>query len=216
MNSSQGSHIKDVANVFSASEYARFAGESSRHKVKRSDADQSGDLLAVELPQFGQLRQEHSTSLRADAWGAAEDFIFFTEAVVGLDVLFNEFVEFGDLIVEGFEHLADAFTNLWMKGELASVGFLGVQVSELPAATHQVSQFVYFGACGRFWLWLDDLGETCKDCGVDGVGLGPFAKATCEVTDLSRGGDDYFEVCLKQFGDDWTFVSAGGFEDYQG
>ena len=41
-------------------------------------------------------------------------------------------VDLGDLVVESFEHFAKAFTNLRMKGELASVGFLGVQVSELP------------------------------------------------------------------------------------
>ena len=215
-NSRQRGHIKDAANVLSATPYTRFACEASGREVVRGNADKSSYLLTIELTQFGQQGQKHRAGLRADAGGAAEDFIFFTEVIVGFDVLLDEIVEFGNLIVKGFEHLADAFANLRMADGLASIQFLNAQVGKLSAATHQVSQFVGFGAGGQFWLWLNDLGKTGEDCGIDGVGLGKFADASCEVTNLAWGGDNDFKVCPKQFGNDWTFVAAGCFEDYQG
>ena len=130
--------------------------------------------------------------------------------------MLNEFVELGDLVVERFNHFADALANPGMSDGFASIQFLGAQVSKLSAATNQVGQFVGLRAGGRFWLWLNDLGKTGEDCGIDGVGLGEFADASREITDLTRGGDDDFKVCLEQFSDDGTFVAACCFEDYQG
>ncbi len=172
-------------------------------------------MLAIELAKFGQMRQKNRASAGTNTWGAAEDFILFTEVVVGSDVFFDNPVEFGNLIVEGFNHLANAFTNPGMKRELTSVGFLNTQVNELSAATYQIGQFACFGAGGQFWLWLNDLGETRKDCCIDGVGLGKFTYTSCEVTDLPRGGNYNLEVCLKQFGNNGTFVSSGCFENYK-
>ena len=41
-------------------------------------------------------------------------------------------------------------------------------------------------------------------------------RCLAQITDLTRGGDDDFKVCLEQFSDDGTFVAACCFEDYQG
>ncbi|MGA2093004.1 MAG: hypothetical protein ABSH16_06305, partial [Sedimentisphaerales bacterium] len=60
--------------------------------------------------------------------GTGQDCIFLSQVVVGLDVLFNEFVEFGDLVIEGSEHFSDAFANPGMKDGLASIQFLDAQV----------------------------------------------------------------------------------------
>jgi hypothetical protein len=212
---SQRGHVKGAANILSAAEYTRPAGEPPGDKVVRGDANEGCYLLTIKLSQLGQLSQESRTGMRADTCGAAENFIFFAEVIVGFDVLFDEFVKLGDLVIEGFEHFADAFTNLGVKYELTSVRLLHTQVSKLSTAPHQVGQLVDFGAGRRFWIWLNDLSEAGKDIRVDGVGLGPFAEASCEIADLSWGSNDNLKVCHKQFGDDGTLVSAGCFEDDQ-
>jgi hypothetical protein len=148
-NSRQRGHIKDAANILSSAKYVRFADKTAGGKVERGDADESSDLLTVELSQFGQLSQESRTGMRAYAFGVADNFIFFTEVI------------------------------------------------------------------GRFRLWLNDLCETGKDVCIDGVGLGEFSEASGEITDLSWGGDNDLEVCLKQFGDNGAFVTASCFEDDQ-
>jgi len=214
-DSSQRGHIQDAANVLSATPYTGFSDEAAGGEVIRSDADEGCYLLAIELPQFRQLGQQSRAGMRADAGCAAENFIFFAEVIVGFDVLADEFIELGDLIVERFNHFADALTNLRMADSFASIQLLGAQVSKLSAATNQVGQLIGLGADGRFGLRLNDLSETCEDCGIDGVGFGELANASREVTNLSWRGNDDFEIRLKQFGDDGAFVTASCFEDYQ-
>jgi hypothetical protein len=211
----QDGHIKGVTDFFSAAKNVGFSGEFSGAEVIRSDANQGSDLLAVEPAEFGQKRYKRGAGAGAYAFGASQDFIFLSQVIVGFDLLFDEFVEFGNLVVEGFYHLSDAFAYPGMADGLAAVQFLCAQVSELSAATHQVGQFVDLRAGRGFWLRLNDLSETGEDACVNGVGLGPFAETSREVTDLARGSDDNLEICLEQFGDDGTFVAAGCFEDDQ-
>lgn len=212
-HSTQDGHVEDTANVFSATPDVGLSGETSGAEVIRSNADQGSNLLTVELAKFGQLRQKNCAGLRSDARGALEDFVFLAEVVIGLDVLLDKFIEFSNLVVESFDHLADAFANSGMADGLAAIELLSVQVNELATAADQVGQFVRFGAELRFGLRLDDLSETGKDACIDGVGLGEFADSACEVTYLARRSDDDLEVCLEQFSDNWAFITAGCFED---
>ena len=213
--SAQDSHIEDASDFFAATPDVGLSGEFSGAEVIRSDAYKGGDFLSIKPAKFGQLRDKHSAGFGSNTFSTLQDIVFPAEVIIGLDVLFDEFVEFGDLVVEGFEHLADAFANLRMEDGLASVQFLGTQASELFSATHQVGQIINLRAGRGFWLGLDDLGEASEDCGVDGVGFGPFTEASCEVTNLAWRGNDDFKVCPKQLGDDGTLITAGCFEDDQ-
>jgi len=214
-HSTQNGHIKDTANVFSATPDMGLPSETSGAEIIRSYADQGSNFLTVELAEFWQSGQQDCAGLRSNAWGALEDFVFLAEVLIGLDVLLDEFIEFGNLVVKDFDHLADAFANFGMADGLATIQLLGAQVNKLATAANQVGQFVRFGAGLRFGLRLDDLSETGKDACVDWVGLGKFTDATCEVTDLAWRGDDDLELCLKQFSDNGTFIAAGCFKDYK-
>ena len=211
----QNGHIQGTTNVFSATPDVGLAGVTPGAEIIRGNTDQGGNLLTVELPKFRQLGQQNSAGLRADAFNALQDFVFLAEVVIGLNVLLDDFVEFGDLTIEGFEHLLDASANSGMSNGLAPIQFLGAQVNELTAATDQIGQFVPFGAKLRFRLRLNDLSEAGKDACIDGVSLGEFADSACEVTDLAWRGNNDLEVCLEQSGDNGTFISAGCFKDDQ-
>ena len=211
----QDGHIEGVADFFSAAKNVGLTGEFSGAEVVRSDANEGSNLLSVKPAEFGQKRDKRGAGGGAYTFGASQDFIFLSEVIVGPDLLFDEFVELGDLVVERFNHFSDAFTNLRMADSVTSVQFLNMQVGELPAATHEVGQFIDMRAGRGFWLGLDNLGETGKDISVNGVGLGPFSEASREVTNLAWRGNDDLEVFLEQFGDDWTLVAAGCLEDDQ-
>lgn len=74
-NSSQGGHIKNAADFFSATPDAGFAGETAGGEVVRSDAYEGSYLLTIELTQFGQLGQESSAGTGAYATLRGETFI---------------------------------------------------------------------------------------------------------------------------------------------
>ena len=97
--SGQGGHVQHAAYFFSAAGDVGAAVQFTRLSVVGSQADQGGDLMAIELAQFGQMRQEHSAGLRADARGAAQDGFFVAEVIVGLDVVLDEIESQDDLVL---------------------------------------------------------------------------------------------------------------------
>jgi hypothetical protein len=214
-HSTQSGHIQGTTNVFSATPDVGLAGVTPGAEIIRGNTDQGSNLLTVELAEFRQLGQQNSAGLRADAFNTLQDFVFLAEVVIGLNVLLDDFVEFSDLTVKGFEHSLDAFANSGMSNGFTPIQFLGAQVNELTAATDQIGQFVRFGAKLRFGLRLNDLSEAGKDACIDGVSLGEFADSACEVTDLAWRDDNDLEVRLEQSGDNGTFISAGCFKHDQ-
>src|SRR4030042_338609 len=199
-HSTQSGHIQGTTNCFSPTPDVGLPGVTPGAEIIRGNTDQGSNLLTVELAEFRQLGQQNSAGLRADAFNTLQDFVFLAEVVIELDMLLNDFVEFGDLAVEGSEHFLDAFSNPGMSNCLASIEFLGAQVNELAAATDKIGQFVGFGADWRFRLRLKDLSKAGKHAGIDGVGLGEFADSTCEITDLAWRGDNDLEGGLQEDG----------------
>jgi len=210
--SSQSGHVEHVAYFFSASPDAGLACESAGAEVIRSDSDQRGDLLSVEQSQFRKLGQEYRAGLGSYSGCTSEDFIFVGQFLVGGDMLGDQLVNFGDLVVEGFDHLADAFMHSGMTDGLLTIDFFCSQGSQLIASGNQVGQFFGFTVELRPWFWLDDLSEACQHSRIDGVCLGQFSDASCELTDLTWRSDYDFEVGFEQSGNDGTFITAGCFK----
>jgi hypothetical protein len=213
VSSGEGGHVEQAADFFSAAGDMGGAGLFSRLAIKGSDARQGGDLMAIEMAQFGQVRQEHGAGLRTDAGRTSEQSIFVLQIIVGLDVVLDEFVEFADLEFEGFDHFADAFTDFNMVDHRGAIGFLGEQVGELSSTGDQFGEGLGLGVRGRFRGRLNHFAEVGQNVGIDGVGLGKGAEATGEVADLARIGDDNVVAGLEEFGGKGLFVAAGGFED---
>ena len=211
----QGGHIEQAADVGAAAGDMGPAILFSRFSVIGGQADQGGDLMAIEPTQFGQARQQHSAGLGADAAGAAQDLVFVLEVRVGLDVLFDEFIQFANLEFKGLDHFANAFADFDMMNHPSPIGFLSVQVDELTTSGNQFSQGLGLGVWRRFRGGLDLFAELGQGIGVDGIGFGQAAHAAGEVADLARMGDDDVITGLHQFGGEGFFVAAGGFQNDQ-
>lgn len=209
----QGRHVQHAADFFSAAGDVGAASLFTRLSIIGSQADQCGNLMAVESSQFGQMRQEHGAGLRSDAGGAAKQSIFVLQVIVGLDVVINEFIEFSDLVFERFDHFSNAFSDFDMVNHSSTVGFLGEQVIKLPASGDQFGEGLDMGCFRRSRLGFDDFAELGDDVGIDGIGLGEFSEASCEVAHLSRVGDDNVVAVLEEFDRERFFVTAGSFED---
>jgi len=209
----QSGHVEQAAYLFAAAGDAGFAHLDSGLTIKGSYAYQGGDFMTIEFSQFGQMSDEHSAGLRANARGAAQDSIFVTEVIVALNVVLNEIVELTNLGLEGFDHFADAITNFEMMCHFGTVGFLGKHVGELSPSADQFGQELRLWLSGRPIGGFDHLAETSEDFGIDGVGLGVFAQTFCEMTHLTGIDHDRLESGLDQFGSESAFVSAGCFQD---
>ena len=211
--SGQGGHVQHTADFFSATGDVGTSIFFPRLSIVGSQSDQCGDLMAIESAQFGQMRQEHGAGLRADAGCALEQSIFVLQIIVGLDVVVDEFVKFPDLLFERFDHFADTLTDLDMVDHSIAVGFLGEQVMELSPSCNQFGEGLNMGCFRLFWLGFDNFAESGDDAGVDGIGLGEFAETSCEVSHLSRIGDDHIVAGLKEFDGERFFVTASCFHD---
>src|SRR5947209_13509680 len=66
------SEVQDTADVAASAGDEAFAALLAAVAVEGSNADQGGDLLAVELAQFGDLGDERHASDRSDAGHALE------------------------------------------------------------------------------------------------------------------------------------------------
>ena len=92
----QGGHVEGGADVRPAAEDGAFAAQGARIAVERGDADEGGDLLAIEFAQFGQAREQLAGGGLADARGTGEDLELAAPILVGLD-------QVGDLAVQFVE-----------------------------------------------------------------------------------------------------------------
>lgn len=212
LTSGQGGHIQQAANLFATASDMSAAILFTRLSIVGSQADQRGDLMAIESTQFRKMRQQHGAALRADAGGALEKSIFVLQIIVGLDVVVDEFVEFADLMFEGFNHFSDAFADFDMMDHLRTVRFLGEQVAELTPSCNQFGKGLDMRCFRHFRLGFDDFTELGESVGIDGIRLGEFSETSGEVAHLSRVGDDNGVAGLKEFDGERFFVTAGSFE----
>ncbi len=209
----QGSHVEQAPDLLAATENAGSTSVFAGLAIERGYPNQSGDLMAIELTQFGQMSQQHGAGLRANPRSAAQDGVFVTEVIVGLDVVLDDIVELANLGFQGFDYSFDATADFSMVYHFGTVGFLGEHVGELSASANQFGQSLRLWLSGRSIRGFDQVPKKSEDIGIDGVGLGVFAETFCEMTDLAGIDHDRLESGLDQFSSESAFVSAGCFQD---
>jgi len=143
-------HVEDAADIFSAAPDMGFAIRFARRAVPGRHACKSGDLLAVECAQFGQIGNQHSAGLRADAGSALENAVFVFEIVIGINLFPDKQVDLMDLKVQGFDHFLDALFDLGVMDHEQMIGLLGSQVVKLPTSSDQLGQLNGLGLGMRF------------------------------------------------------------------
>jgi hypothetical protein len=206
-------HVQGVPDGDASAPDGSCSGESSAVVIEGRHADQCGDLLAVELSQFGEVGQEGGGGGETDAGDGGHEI----DLVLPVVVITNDLVDLGfdrfDLFVESFEDFLNALAGGLGVGLLEAVGLGGAQIDQLPASFDELLELSQ-GALGNFEAaGLDDFAEACQDAGVDGIGLGKDPEALGEITDLAGIDEGHGMSGLEQFGNGRAFVATGGFED---
>ena len=80
---SQGCHEQGGAHGLAAAGDAGAIYGRAAFAGDRSNADESGDLAAIERADFGQASEDHLSVLRADAFARAQETGFFGQNGVG-------------------------------------------------------------------------------------------------------------------------------------
>jgi len=95
----QSGHVEQAADFRSATGDVSFAGEVSRLLVVGRQAGQGGDLVSIELSEFGQSGDEHGAGLRSDTGGI--NFSAFSAGFEGGG--FQDFDTAGERVGFGFD-----------------------------------------------------------------------------------------------------------------
>jgi len=211
----EGGHIKRTSDVFSASKDMCFSIVFSRRAVPWSYTYQCGDFLPVKFSKFRQACDEHSRSLRTYTGGALNYTVFVFELVIGFDIFTDEFVDFVNLEIEGFNHFGDTFSDFRMHYSCQTIGFLSSQVAELMATSDKFCHFSVLRSGMRFRGRLHDFCKLRQYLRINRVGLCVLPHAFCEIPDLF--GIDYNnrQRGSQQLCYDRSFITAGCFEDDQ-
>jgi len=191
------------------------AADGSAVVGEGSQADKGGDGLSGPVSEFGQVDQESTGDLRADADDGLEDVVFgFEGSGVGDDAVHAVF-EILDLFCEegdDFVDIAKDFGRRALSG-MAVVFLGGEHADELAATVAQIAEFQDFLRRKRADDGGDDLTEMGEDAGIDGVGFGELSGAFGEVTDLSGVDDNGGQSGSEQGADGGLLIRARGFED---
>ena len=209
----QGSHVEDAADGLTSAGDGAFTLEGAAISIEGSQADESRDLLAVQLAKFGDIGDDGGGGDAPQAGHRLDELSFVAPVIVGLDDGFDGLFDVADLGFQGVEHGLDALPGGLSSGDMPAIGLLGAKVDELPPAGDKLLDFGLF-----FGSFLDGgglhlLSEESQDPGIDAIGLGHQAQGPGEVAG-PFGIDNRDAVAgIEEVGYDFALVAAGGFED---
>ena len=211
----EGRHVKPASDFLSAAPDMGLAVPLSAGAIPGDQSGQSRDFLAVELPQFGQIADQHGAGLRSDAGGTLDDAVSVFEVLVRIDLVPDKLINFQDLEVEGFDHFPDTLFDFRVADHGHSIGLLGAQIVELPSSSDQLGQFAGLRGGMRFGHGFDHFCESGQEPGINGIGLGMLADAFGKITHLTRIDNNHVHPGTEQLRGKRAFVTPGGFQDDQ-
>lgn len=210
---SQGRHVQRRADAGPSSLDAAQPPVVSAVTIHGGHADQSSDLLPVEVSQFGEFCQERGCGDIAHSGNALDDFESLLPVIVGFDKLEDGPVDPFELFVDHVDRLLQALLDgFGQRGEFA-VGLGRALLDELPSTRDEFIElglfFMGFGEGPR----LDLQSEAGDDLGIQTVGFGANAQGLGKVADLP-GIDDRDGLSRSdKFASESPFVATTGFHD---
>lgn len=189
-----------------------FAAERAAVAIGGSHADQSRDLLAVELPEFRQFRQENTDGGGSNSGNGAQQLGLRLQFCVLFDQRGDAFVEGEPLLLVQPQGLVDHAADLLVDGGAKAVLFLDEHVPHLSPTAGEVEQFSAEFVERRRDAGLHPCGELRDAAGIEGVGFGELIGGPREVANLPRVDDGHVEAACLEVLDERSFESSGSFE----
>ena len=209
----QGGHIERTANAGASAPDGTLASVLAAVAVVRRQADESRDLLAIELAEFREIGQQRGAGHRADARCTLQEFVFVLPVIVVADAFGQFRIELLNLFRQRLKNLVNA-----LECELGPCGALAVflhrlQLDQLPAAGDQILDFLLIFRGRREEPRPNLFPKLSQDGGIQAVGLGQATRGSGEVTHLSRVGHRHGETSGLEFGRESSLIATGRFED---
>jgi hypothetical protein len=208
-------HVQNASDGSSASPNGAPPTEASTVAVERSQADQRGDFLPVEAPQFREFRYQGGDGHGANSRDAVEQVALGLPVVVGFEQGKNLLLDTLDLLFQHGDDMLNALSYRLEGDGLKTIAFARSQVDELATSHNELLKFRLlfrrFFDCSRPHM----LSEAGNDSRVDAVCFGQDAKPSGEVSNLA-GIDHGNEVSgLGKLGDQTPLIPSGRFHHDQ-
>ena len=208
----QGGHVEHGANGTSAAKDRPQSLAWSTVTIEWGHADESGDLLPIQLPQLGKFGNERGGGLDADSRHRPQQRGLVFPVIVIIDHPRDLAIDRVDLLFQGREHRVNALLRGFGEGVLESILLLGLHVGQLPTALDKLLQLPQGAIRNCKMAELAHGSELGKDGGIDGIRFCFQAHGGSEVPNLTGIGARHPVTGLKELGHGDTLVTTGGFE----
>ena len=205
-------HVAHGAHRGTAAPDHAFAAHRAAIAIHRCDTDESRDLMAGEVAELGQGRQQREHGDRPDARHAAQQIRLRLVERARCHGVLQIAVHIGEPFLEPADVLGEIALHR-AAGEAEAILLGGEHVDDLPTAGEQafeqLGRFIRQGA-GRGPHPLCEVGE---HAGIERVGLRQLPHGLGEVAHLPRVHDGDGEPVLGERDRREHLETAGGFHD---
>src|SRR3989304_1214050 len=213
--SRKGGHVKHAADGSPASPDRTTTMEFPTITAERCQADQGGNLLAIESSQLGQLGQERGGRHRANARHTLHESGLALQLFVRLYQTGNFFLDLADLFLQLLDHAAHAFDHALRTSRLQAIRLGGAQLDQLSSTNHQFLKFLLDFRDFLHRSRLDMLSKAGDHFAIDPIGLGQDPQAPSEVANLTWIDHGALLAGSGQLGNELAWVSSGCFDHHQ-
>ncbi len=150
-------------------------------------ASQSGNLLPVELSQFGKLRQERHPSGLADAGGAQEDVELGLPLVVAFQELGDAILDRPNFPTDGLGGMPEGLQDEFVLGRVGAIFFGHQERDQLPPADDQRFKFPLFFRGFFAGSRCHQAGKLGQDRGIQAIRFRELAEPLGRSRELGAG-----------------------------
>src|SRR6185436_11264591 len=193
-----------------------FAAHGAAVPVQRGEADQRGDLPAVQGAQLAQAGEQGDCYDAADAWCRAQQILLLAPQRAVPNCAIDVPVGQAEPPLQPIDVLRNVLPGCLGSGHSETVLLGGDHVHQLPPSSGQGLELL--GLSVRKWLGFRfyRLGEAGQHVSVDRVSLGQPTQGPGELAHLPRIDHAARNTCRPQRRRDGCFVPPGRLHDHPG
>lgn len=180
-NGDECGHVQDVADAASSAADHAMAAPCAQIFVEWRDADESGQLAAIERAEFGQFGDEGSRGYRANARHGGQEIFRLAPGGRGADAVIDIDIDVREFFFQKSEMAVDFLGEALVGGAPAAIGLHADHLDDLPPPGDEFAEHSGFVRGDRPRLRPDPLREQGDDLRIDGVGLGELSERPGEI-----------------------------------
>src|SRR6185503_16039896 len=211
-DSRERSHIQNTTNIRTSGLDVASPPIESGIAIERSNTNQSGYLMAVELTQLRQARQHRMGGRRSNAFTAAKQIIFVPPGRTGTDLVIEIFFQLCDVLLQPLNVFLNQRPH--RRGRTMKSILLGRQhPDKLPSTRADGFQLLGRLIGHRAQFGTNLFTECLQDVGIDSVALRQSTDRPSEVSRLTWIDGDRRQACGDETAKNETMIRAGRLQD---